>query len=308
MIVDGNLTIMDSTAPAAPQVSSDYETVNYDAGAIVNIRNESPWGNCHTIVVQNGGQVTLLSGKIKSTGNCGIYVNGNLNPEGSDNTADIPSKLTVEGGYIEALEFGAAVAGRGAQLDISDGVIVAENNAAVAGNGTNSQNAYYGGTKIDISGGTVISHITSDGYIACGIYHPQRGELNISGGTIYADGGVGLLMRGGTATISNGVIAATGTASGKVGDSKVIANCYAVQLDGASNYYDYANTKIKIIGGMISSNRVVENLNVMDADAGRLQVSGGYFTSDPSDYLAENRYIVASYLTPNASHISFLSL
>lgn len=294
MIVDGNLTIMDSTAPAAPQVSSDYETVNYDAGAIVNIRNESPWGNCHTIVVQNGGQVTLLSGKIKSTGNCGIYVNGNLNPEGSDNTADILSKLTVAGGYIEALEFGAAVAGRGAQLDISDGVIVAENNAAVAGNGTNSQNAYYGGTKIDISGGTVISHITSDGYIACGIYHPQRGELNISGGTIYADGGVGLLMRGGTATISNGVIAATGTASGKVGDSKVIANCYAVQLDGASNYYDYANTQIEIIGGMISSDRVVENLNVMDADAGRLQVAGGYFTNDPSAYLAENYYAVAS--------------
>lgn len=294
MIVEGNLTIMDSTAPAAPQVSSDYETVNYDAGAIVNIRNESPWGNCHTIVVQDGGQVTLLSGKIKSTGNCGIYVNGNLNPEGSDNTADILSKLTVEGGYIEALEFGAAVAGRGAQLDISDGVIVAENNAAVAGNGTNSQNAYYGGTKIDISGGTVISHITSDGYIACGIYHPQRGELNISGGTIYADGGVGLLMRGGTATISNGVIAATGTASGKVGDSKVIANCYAVQLDGASNYYDYANTKIVIIGGMISSDRVVENLNVMDADAGRLQVAGGYFTNDPSTYLAVNHYAVAS--------------
>ena len=75
-------------------------------------------------------------------------MNGNLNPEGSDNTADIPSKLTVAGGYIEALEFGAAVAGRGAQLDISDGVIVAENNAAVAGNGTNSQNAYYGGTKL----------------------------------------------------------------------------------------------------------------------------------------------------------------
>ena len=294
MIVEGNLTIMDSTAPAAPQVSSDYEAVNYDAGAIVNIKNESPWGNCHTIVVQNGGQVTLLSGKIKSTGNCGIYVNGNLNPEGSDNTADIPSKLTVAGGYIEALEFGAAVAGRGAQLDISDGVIVAENNAAVAGNGTNSQNAYYGGTKIDISGGTVISHITSDGYIACGIYHPQRGELNISGGTIYADGGVGLLMRGGTATISNGVIAATGMASGKVGDSKVIANCYAVQLDGASNYYDYENTKIEIIGGMISSDRVVENLNVLDADAGRLQVAGGYFTSDPSDYLAGNYYAVAS--------------
>lgn len=294
MIVDGNLTIMDSTAPAAPQVSTDYETVNYISGAIVNTKNESPWGNCHAIVVQNGGQVTLLSGKVKSTGNCGIYVNGNLNPEGSENTEDISSKLTVAGGYIEALEFGAAVGGRGAQLDISGGVIVAENNAAVAGNGTNSQSAYYGGTKTNISGGTIISHITSSGYIACGIYHPQKGELNISGGTIYADGGVGLLMRGGTATISNGVIAATGTASGKVGDSKVIANCYAVQLDGASNYYDYANTKIEIIGGMISSDRAVENLDVMDADADRLQVTGGYFTSDPSEYLAENHYAVAS--------------
>ena len=83
-------------------------------------------------------------------------------------------------------------------------------------------------------------------------------------------------------------------ASGKVGDSKVIANCYAVQLDGASNYYDYENTKIEIIGGMISSDRVVENLNVLDADAGRLQVAGGYFTNDPSDYLAGNYYAVAS--------------
>ncbi len=33
---------------------------------------------------------------------------------------------------------------------------------------------------------------------------------------------------------------------------------------------------------------------MLDADAGRLQVAGGYFTSDPSDYLAENYYAVAS--------------
>ena len=294
MIVSGNLTIMDSTATSEPVVSSDYGTVTYDSGAIVNTRNESPWGDCHTIVVNGGGQLTLKSGAIQSTGNCGVYVNGNLNPESSEDKAPVNSKFTMEGGYIKALEFGAAVGGRGAALDISGGVIVAENNAAVAGNGTNSADAYYGGTAINISGGTIISHITAEEYIACGVYHPQKGELNISGGTIYADGGVGVLMRGGVLNMTDGQVIATGTASGKVGDSKVVANCYGIQLDAESKYYDHAATSVAIFGGMISSANGVDNLNVLEADSSRIQVSGGYFTSDPSAYVADGKAALPS--------------
>ena len=61
-------------------------------------------------------------------------------------------------------------------MTVNGGVIEADDNAVVAGNGTKG----YGGTEIDINGGTLIGHIETGGYIACGIYHPQSGMLNIS--------------------------------------------------------------------------------------------------------------------------------
>ena len=283
MVVQGTLTIQDRTAVSDPVVGNDYEDVSYTSGVIVNT------GNGDGIVVQSGGSLNLESGKVKATGNCGIYVLGNQAPESSAGTGKEPynSQLVMTGGYIEAPEFGAAAAGRGAKLSIQDGVIVAHNNAAVAGNGTNSSERYDGGTTIEISGGTIISHITSPGYIACGVYHPQKGSLTISGGTIYADGGVGVLMRGGTLEMTNGTVIATGTASGKVGDSREVQNCYGVQLDGKSSYYDHANTKIEISGGAISSDATVENVNKIDAEENSVTISGGYFTSDPSGYIAD---------------------
>ena len=283
MVVQGTLTIQDRTAVSDPVVGSDYEDVSYTSGVIINT------GNGDGIVVQSGGSLNLESGKVKATGNCGIYVLGNQAPESSVETGKEPynSQLVMTGGYIEAPEFGAAAAGRGAKLSIQDGVIVAHNNAAVAGNGTNSSERYDGGTAIEISGGTIISHITSSGYIACGVYHPQKGSLTISGGTIYADGGVGVLMRGGTLEMTNGTVIATGTASGKVGDSREVQNCYGVQLDGKSSYYDHANTKIEISGGAISSDAAVENVNKIDAEENSVTISGGYFTSDPSGYIAD---------------------
>ena len=52
------------------------------------------------------------------------------------------------------------------------------------------------------------------------MYHPQSGKLTISGDVdIYADGGVGVLMRAGTAEITGGTITGTGTAAGWVGDN-----------------------------------------------------------------------------------------
>ena len=270
MVVQGTLTIQDRTAVSDPVVGNDYEDVSYTSGVIVNT------GNGDGIVVKSGGSLNLESGKVKATGNCGIYVLGNQAPESSAETDKEPynSQLVMTGGYIEAPEFGAAAAGRGAKLSIQDGVIVAHNNAAVAGNGTNSSERYDGGTTIEISGGTIISHITSPGYIACGVYHPQKGSLTISGGTIYADGGVGVLMRGGTLEMTNGTVIATGTASGKVGDSREVQNCYGVQLDGKSSYYDHANTKIEISGGAISSDATVENVNKIDAEEN--SVTSGY--------------------------------
>lgn len=277
--VYGALTILDNTVTSAPLVSDDYCNVTYNAGKIINQKG--------AVYVENGGSLILNSGIVESREDVGIRVSANDAPNSGDVTLGYAS-LTVNGGYITAQEYGIGVYGRGAVLNINDGVVVSKDNAAVAGNGTNNSSSYYGGTTINISGGTMIGHITSEGYIACGIYHPQKGELNITGGTIYADGGVGVLMRGGVLTMKGGEVISTGSVQGKIGDSQIVQNCYGIQIDGSSNYYDYAESKIMISGGTVTSASSVPALNATDTDKGKLIVSGGTFSNEvPKEYCAE---------------------
>ncbi len=234
--------------------------------------------------------MTLESGCIDSS-YLGAYAQGDT----TGNTS-INSTFNIEGGYIIAQEFAASAQGRGATLNISGGVLVARDNAVIGGNGTNTAERKLGGTTITISGGTMIGHILSNGYIACGIYHPQAGTLKITGGTIYVDGGVGIEMRGGTLDMTGGSVIATGHTSGKVGDSKVALDCYGIQIDGNSDYYDYANCKVSISGNacVAAAAGVPSVIVTPNGDEGKLKITGGYFTSDPSDFLAEGHYAVAS--------------
>ena len=293
MDVQGVLTIKDRTATSAPQISSDYETVTYQSGKIANTGTG--------ILVSNGGELILESGCVHSTSGNGINVNGNTNMEGWENAID--SAVTITGGYVHSREYGIGVYGNGAVVNVEGGVVVADDNGAIAGNGSYNSDSNgdgvkdnYGGTEINIRGGTVIGHIVSPGYIAVGIYHPQNGEMTISGGTIYADQGVGIAMRGGTLDFTGGSIISTGSASGKVGDSKVAMDCYGIQVDGGSGYYDYANCKVTISGSAsVSSQSGVDSIIVTPAgDEDKITVSGGYFTSDPSKYLAEGKAAVPS--------------
>ena len=281
LVSEGDLTIVDSTATAGPTVSGDFETVGYESGKIKV---------SDAVYAAGGGTVTLESGTIESS-YLGAYAQGD-----TTGASEIGSTFNIEGGYVCAQEFAATAQGRGATLNISGGVLVARDNAAVAGNGTKTATKDLGGTTINISGGTMIGHIITAGYIACGVYHPQQGVLNISGGTIYADGGVGVEMRGGTLNMTGGSVTATGTASGKVGDSKVALNCYGIQVDGDSNYYDYGNCRVTISGdARVSADEGVPSVIVTpDGDGEKISISGGYFTSDPSAYLGEDLMAVES--------------
>ena len=275
LISQGNLTIIDSTAMSEPMVSADYETVTYNSGKIeVSVAAYAAFG----------GTVTLKSGSIVST-YLGAYVQGD-----TTGATTIPSTFNIEGGYIEAKEFAATTQGNGATLNISGGVLVAKDNAVVAGNGTVSGGKDMGGTAINISGGTMIGRITSPGYIACGVYHPQQGALNISGGTIYADGGVGILMRAGDANITGGDIIATGNASGKVGDSTIIQNCYGIVYDETSSYPGMTASDIVTISGnaSVTADAGSEAICVMQnetAGAERVAVKGGSYSSSVADYV-----------------------
>lgn len=208
--VTGNLTIRDSTAQKSPVVSADYQTVDYEAGKIVIA---SP--NGAAVSVEKGGKLTLEGGIVQNTKNIGIGVHGSTDAA-SWNTP-VKSAVAMNGGLVLAQEYGIGVYGNGASFVMKDGVISTVDNAAVAGNGSCTNSVNYGGTEIEISGGTLIGHITTPGYIANAIYHPQSGVLNITGGTIYADNGLGVLMRNGELNISGSVsIIATGDQSGQL--------------------------------------------------------------------------------------------
>lgn len=286
VVSKGDLTIKDSTATSEPVVNSDYEGVTYSSGKIICNDHEE-----QAVLASENGTVTIESGWIDSAGD-GIYACSNKT--GADGMNPV---VNIKGGYILAQEYGASAQGKGAELNISGGVVVAKDNAAVAGNGSMPpENDYLSGTVMNISGGTMISHIQSKGYIACGVYHPQGGYLNITGGTIYADGGVGVLVRAGEVKISdNATIVATGNSSGKVGDSKVIANCYAVQVDKESNYpgCSVVDAKVEISGGTIKSDATcLDVLPKQNDTTKRIVVSGGQFSNDVQTYCADGYFSV----------------
>ena len=294
LIVNGSVVLVDSTVTAEPVVSSDFETVTYTSGKIVNSGT--------AVLVDNGGSFVMKSGMVESTGNLGVSVNGQDEYTGWE--TPVHSTADIQGGYVYAREFGAAAYGNGAELTVSGGVIATIDNAAVAGNGNVSEgsNQNFGGTTINITGGTMIGHIVSDGYIACGVYHPQSGVLNISGGTIYADGGVGVLMRNGALNFTGGTVIANGTASGGVGDRSPVPGGYAVAIDYATGY-DHNNETadsraVSITGGNFQSEVGAIYENMDETQVNKVVtgfITGGTFAKDPSAFTADDYMAV-----PNA--------
>ena len=279
LVVDGGkLTVTDSTA-GQPVVGDDNNTVTYlGSGMIKNTFNNN--GEAKAIQVQNGGVLNLQGGTVYCVKGSGIFAIG----DEKGNTA-VASTIHMTGGYVEAQEYGIGVIGKGATLTMDGGVVKARDNAAVGGNGSNTENNRCGGTTITINGGTLIGNIQSAGYVACGIYHPQEGTLTVNGGNIYVHGGAGIVARSGAATINNVNIVTTGDTTGKVGDSRVVVPCSAVVVDEDANYPGGGlDTDIK--GGNFVSAEGVANVTLVGKTNDKLTVSGGDFSAPvPKDNL-----------------------
>ncbi len=279
-----NVVLEDLTATVAPSVSDTY-AVTYTAGTLTVTKN---------IIALQGSSITVNSGKYNSTSSSLLQAYGDFK-----GTSPISSTVTVNGGYLESQEFTVSVYGKGAIANINGGVMEARDNAVVAGNGTNNATYKYGGTTINITGGTMIGNIQSSGYVACGVYHPQEGTLNISGGKIVALGGCGVLMRGGTLNQTGGEVIATGDASttGKVGDARVVVGTAGVIFDRDANYYDASNTTVTISGdskvsGTKAAVEVINTSKKEDAEDA-VTIKGGTFSGTAEDiaqFLDESDY------------------
>ena len=268
--VGGKLTVKDSTATAAPEVNGD--TVTYTSGKITGAN----LGLC----ANNGGEIILESGSVESTGNMGVYAQGNFTPSGAAQN----SKITVKGGYILAQECAASAQGNGATLDIQGGVLQAKDNAVISGNGTKNDKKDCGGTTINISGGTMIGGIQTPNFIACGVYHPQQGTLNITGGKFQITNGVGVLVRAGSANITGGEIITTGSVNGKVGDSQIIEGCFGVVYDTVSKYPGAVAADKIAVGGDAkivtdSGNAPVKMRRPENSTDNKIGVTGGTFSA-----------------------------
>ena len=267
--VEGKLTVKDSTAATAPEVSGD--AVTYVSGKITA-------SNLGLYAIK-GGEIVLESGSVESTGNIGVFVEGNKSTIGNA----VTSKITVKGGYILAQECAASAQGRGAELNIKGGVLKAKDNAVISGNGTKKDNKDYGGTTINISGGTMIGGIQTPNFIACGVYHPQEGTLNITGGKFQITNGVGVLIRAGSANITGGEIVTTGSVNGKVGDSQIIEGCYGIVYDSVSKYPGAADADKVAVGGDVkivtdAGNAPVKMRRPKDSNENKVGVTGGTFS------------------------------
>ncbi len=274
------------TLEAAISAASDSDTIILLKNIDTNV--EIPKGKTLTLNL-NGKNITCANGNhavnvlgtltvvgeglIKSTRNCGICVSGGT--------------LNFNGGSVEAQEMAILAIDAGTvNIDVPEtSVFTAIDNAVLGTNGTKDR----GKNTITINGGTYNGTITTEGYVACGIYAPNDDTWTVNNATFNITNGAGVVQRAGTVTITNTTINTTGNTTGKVGDSRIGVQCAAFVFDSQAKYpglTDEAKTMIQ--SGSFASE--VDTIQVVKADsdtAQRFSVSGGTFSGEiPAAYLA----------------------
>ena len=207
-----------------------------------------------------GGEVVLSNGNVASSANTTISVNngGTVTIDGANVTsarsnaiAAREANIVVNSGNVTSQEAGL-LGMKDSNIIINGGTITGIDNGPVMGNGSAAGTANDGtNMNVVMNGGTLIAHIQSAGYIACGVYVPNSGSFTMNGGEIISDG-CGICMRGGTVNIGpNAKITATGESGvlGKVGDSRVVVGPYAIVYDANSKYPAMDTLELNIADG-----------------------------------------------------------
>jgi len=267
----GTLTLDDTSEGKTGRVLSEITDTTV-SGAMSNA------------VYVNGGAFTLKNGALAATAAAapanntwdtayGVYVN--------------KSTFTMENGSVTVTApdggaYGIAILGPNGVFTMNDGAVTADG-FAISGNGSSG----VGGTKITINQGTV-----TGGTLA--IYHPQSGELKINGGTLTGKGGIE--TKAGDTTVSidgNPTIVATGTPSHSINNNGNSSEGYAISVVENKNYAGGAN--VSIASGYYKGEvRILVDNEVAADKKGSIIITGGYFTSDPTAYLAEGKYVIKS--------------
>ena len=240
-------------------VLSDYITIPEGKKVTLNLDGNS-LSSSNVAVYANGGDLVVSNGSISSSRSDAIVVRngGSVTVDGADITSSSSnaisakeSSITVNSGNIQSQEAGL-LGFKDSVITINGGTITGIDNGPVMGNGSAAGSANDGtNMNVVMNGGTLIAHIQSAGYTACGVYVPNSGSFTMNGGEIISDG-CGICQRGGTVNLNGGRIVANGAAGavGKVGDSRVVVGSYAVVYDANSKYPAMDTLELNIAEGM----------------------------------------------------------
>lgn len=183
-----------------------WNNAGYNASIVID--GSAINSNGFGINSETGCTVTMNSGSITAT-NTGIATSGTA---------------TVNGGTVTADLYGITVWGANAALTVNGGTVEGISSAGISGNGSSGNEGYV----INVNGGTVTGG-------SAGIYHPNFGTLNITGGTIV--GATGIYVKAGqtavtsisgATVIGNGAktaMAHSGNGFNPTGDAVVVENC-----------------------------------------------------------------------------------
>lgn len=242
-----------------------------DNGADITLKNGTVNAQSHAVIAVGDSTVTIESGNYNSSNDTAIWAGSNSGEVGH---------VVINGGSVTSQEFAVGAMQQGSSIEINGGIFTARDNAVIAGNGTRG----WGGTDIVINDGTFIGGIQSSGYIACGIYQPQDGTLTVNGGTFRITNGVGILVRAGQVEVNGGTIITTGDVQGKVGDSRVLADCSAVYVDGAAKYPEWSGCSVVLNDGTFTTDDGVRTVTITVPEGedphDRLTINGGTYSGD----------------------------
>ena len=278
ILQDSNEVMLDEDLSFSAPVTIDKPfTIDLNGQEIKSVINTP-------LFVVNGGTLTLkgngsvdVTNRIGTARNAGkIVVDG-----GSYNSGDVAfdavgagSKVTFNKGELTAVEGGIG-SFDGAEVVVNGGEMSISDNFALFTNGT----AGRGNNTITMNGGNLVGNIKSAGYEACGVYIANNDTFLMNGGSITANGGCGLLMRGGTVVINNGTITALAGANvpGWVGDNKTKMNASGVIYHESANYPGKEGMNLTVAGGVITG--VDHSIEVLSNEATpNVTVTGGVFS------------------------------
>ena len=219
----------------------------------MTIANGSVVSSGRVAYAANGGKLVIDNATV-SSGDVALQATG----EGSE--------LIINSGEITAQECGALIT-TNATFTMNGGEITSIDNAAIMGNGTVKPDNDQGHVVINFNGGELNCGITSAGYSACGIYMPNSGTVNVTGGVMNVEKGCGILMRAGKLNMTGGEIHCSDNSGveggfvGKVGDSRVVVPCAAIVMDDKANYPGLANGEF---GAEIGAGVILESATGLD--------------------------------------------